>query len=225
MERRLNIGRGHVSQHRPPGVGCAGTALQLGLLDGEKKSVLQSTVDGRQLQPPTQFHRSRVTPFSNEQLASASSDDNVNESDSPNERACSTTRVDGGGSRPQSRPLDAMDACFVYFCRFLWCLTNQAHFKKTTFPFSYSRSNSAVNLFRLRAKERGRRPVEKEERNISRAGHMKLGTLHAAHAAAAAAHRRRVSAASSPAAAEERAGRALFPLGDARTKWEKEVRQ
>ena len=54
---------------------------------------------------------------------------------------------------------------------------------------------------------------------------MKLGTLHAAHAAAAAAHRRRVSAASSPAAAEERAGRALFPLGDARTKWEKEVRQ
>ena len=171
MERRLNIGRGHVSQHRPPGVGCAGTALQLGLLDGEKKSVLQSTVDGRQLQPPTQFHRSRVTPFSNEQLASASSDDNVNESDSPNERACSTTRVDGGGSRPQSRPLDAMDACFVYFCRFLWCLTNQAHFKKTTFPFSNSRSNSAVNLFRMRAKERGRRPVEKEERNQPRWAH------------------------------------------------------
>ena len=87
MERRLNIGRGHVSQHRPPGVGCAGTALQLGLLDGEKKSVLQSTVDGRQLQPPTQFHRSRVTPFSNEQLASASSDDNVNESDARQTRA------------------------------------------------------------------------------------------------------------------------------------------
>ena len=102
MERRLNIGRGHVSQHRPPGVGCAGTALQLGLLDGEKKSVLQSTVDGRQLQPPTQFHRSRVTPFSNEQLASASSDGNVNESDSPNESGRARPRgwtVEGQGRR------------------------------------------------------------------------------------------------------------------------------
>ena len=171
MERRLNIGRGHVSQHRPPGVGCAGTALQLGLLDGEKKSVLQSTVDGRQLQPPTQFHRSRVTPFSNEQLASASSDDNVNESDSPNGTKIGRNRQ---SMRPSRRAVGS--AALTLHRPPSWsstpALTNQAHFKKTTFPFSNSRSNSAVNLFRLRAKERGRRPVEKEERNISRA----LGT-------------------------------------------------
>lgn len=61
-----------------------------------------STAEGRQLQPPTQFHRSRVTPFSNEQLASASSDGNVNESDSPNESGRARPRgwtVEGQGRR------------------------------------------------------------------------------------------------------------------------------
>ena len=53
--------------------------------------------------PPHSFiGRSRVTPFSNEQLASASSDDNVNESDSPNESGRARPRgwtVEGQGRR------------------------------------------------------------------------------------------------------------------------------
>ena len=224
MERRLNIGRGHVSQHRPPGVGCAGTALQLGLLDGEKKSVLQSTVDGRQLQPPTQFHRSRVTPFSNEQLASASSDDNVNESDSPNE---------SGRARPRGWTVEGQGRRADRSTRWTHALSISADFcgvsrikrtsKRPLFPLVILAQIPQLIYFDCAHK--GAREETSRKGRYCRAGHMKLGTLHAAHAAAAAAHRRRVSAASSPAAAEERAGRALFPLGDARTKWEKEVRQ